>query len=251
MLAKHNALAGKTVLLTGAAHRLGAATARTLHAAGMNLCLHYRHSAAAAQTLGEELNAIRASSVVLLQADLLDTPQLTRLAQQAYAAWGRLDALINNASTFYPTPMGSVTETHWNDLIGSNLKAPFFLSQAAAPLLADSGGCIINLVDIHADRPLKKHPVYCMAKAGLVMMTKSLARELGPQVRVTGVAPGAILWPEHGLDEHTKQEILDRTALKRHGDPQDIADTILFLIRDAGYISGQIITVDGGRSVHN
>lgn len=250
MAAKPEALDGKTALVTGAAHRIGAVTVRTLHAAGMNICLHYRSSAEEAANLQEELQRRRRNSVILLQADLLDTKGLSHLAQRAHAAWGRLDVLINNASSFYPTPVGTVSEADWDDLVGSNMKAPFFLSQAVAPVLHESGGCIVNLVDIHAERPLKEHPVYCMAKAGLVMMTKSLARELGPKVRVNGVAPGAILWPEAGLDDHVEREILDRTALKRHGDPRDVAAAILFLIRDADYVTGQIITVDGGRAAH-
>jgi pteridine reductase len=161
----------------------------------------------------------------------------------------RLDLLVNNASSFYPTPLVEADESAWDDLIGSNLKAPFFLSQSAAPLIKASGGCIINLVDIHAERPLKDHPIYSIAKAGNAMLVKSLARELGPDIRVNGVAPGAILWPEQGLEEAARQEILDRTALKRPGTPEDIARTLLFLVRDAPYITGQIIAVDGGRTL--
>lgn len=250
-MSENNTLEGKVVLITGAAHRIGAATARTLHAAGANIVLHYRSSKAGAVALQAELHALRADSVSLVQGDLLDSAVLPALVQQAYAAWGRLDVLINNASTFYPTPIGTVTEEHWHDLMGSNLKAPFFLAQAAAPHLKTERGCIVNIVDIHADRPLKAHPVYSMAKAGLVMMTKSLACELGPEVRVNAIAPGAILWPENDMDDSTKARIIERTFLKRQGSPQDIARAALFLIRDADYTSGQVLKVDGGRSLNS
>ena len=243
-------LTNKVVLITGAAHRIGATTARRLHAEGMNILLHYRHSREAAENLQIELNAMRSDSVHLIQADLHDTAKLPTLVDQALHIWGRLDVLINNASSFYATPVGSVTESHWEDLIGSNLKAPFFLSQAAAPYLRQQHGCIISIVDIHAERPLKEFPVYSMAKAGLVMLTKSLACELGPEVRVNAVAPGAILWPEN-LGESEKAKIISRTFLKRQGEPEDIARAILYLIRDAGYMSGQVLTVDGGRSLNS
>jgi pteridine reductase len=242
-------LDGKTLLITGAARRVGAVIAEHLHAAGMNLCIHYRSSFAAAQALKERLEGRRPDSVFLVQADLMEFPALENLVEQAYNRWGRLDALINNASTFYPTPVGRITEAHWNDLLGSNLKAPLFLSQAAAPYLKAVEGNIVNIVDIHAERPLKGHPVYSIAKAGLAMLTKSMARELGPEVRVNGIAPGAILWPETEDSEATRAMILDRTALKRRGSPEDIARTALFLIRDAHYVTGQIIAVDGGRSL--
>ena len=244
------ALAGKTALLTGAARRVGAVIAEHLHAAGMNLCIHYRSSFAPAQALKARLERRRAESVFLIQADLMEFPALENLVEQAYGRWGRLDALVNNASTFYPTPVGRITEAHWNDLLGTNLKAPLFLSQAAAPYLKACGGSIVNIVDIHAERPLKGHPVYSIAKAGLVMLTKSMARELGPEVRVNGIAPGAILWPESGDSEALRELILERTALKRQGEPEDIARTALFLVRDAHYITGQIIAVDGGRSLN-
>lgn len=239
----------KVALITGAAQRIGAQIARTLHGAGMKLVLHYRGSQSAAQALAAELNQSRADSATLLQADLSDTATLAPLVEAAVAHWGRLDALVNNASTFYPTPVGTVTLAQWQDLMDVNLKAPFFLAQAAAPLLTKSGGCIVNIADIHADRPLKGYPVYCMAKAGLVMMTRALARELGPAVRVNAVAPGAILWSEQGLDTAAQAGILARTALKRQGNPKDIASTVLFLIRDAEYITGQVLSVDGGRSL--
>ncbi len=243
-------LANKVVLITGAAHRIGAVTARLLHAQGMNVLLHYRNSRKAAETLQTELNALRADSVHLIQADLHKTDKLPTLVEEAIRIWGQLDVLINNASSFYATPVGSVTEDQWEDLIGSNLKAPFFLSQAAAPFLQQQHGCIVNIVDIHAERPLKTFPVYSMAKAGLVMLTKSLAGELGPEVRVNAVAPGAILWPEN-LGESEKEKIISRTFLKRQGAPDDIARAILYLIRDAGYMSGQVLTVDGGRSLNS
>lgn len=243
-------LSNKVVLITGAAHRIGATTARMLHAEGMNILLHYRHSRDAAEALQTELHDIRPDSVKLLQADLHDTPSLPGLIEDAVKPWDRLDVLINNASSFYPTPIGSVTEAQWDDLIGSNLKAPLFLSQAAAPYLSQHQGCIVSIVDIHAEQPLKEFPVYSMAKAGLVMLTKSLACELGPEVRVNAVAPGAILWPEN-LGEAEKENIISRTFLKRQGAPEDIARAILYLVRDAGYVSGQVITVDGGRSLNS
>ena len=238
------------VLITGAAHRIGATTAKLLHQNGMNIVLHYRGSRENAQAVQKELNEQRENSVILIQADLHITNGLSALIEESVKAWGRLDALINNASSFYPTKIEKATEDHWDDLMGSNLKAPFFLSQAAAPHLKKTKGCIINIVDIHAERPLKTFPIYSMAKAGLAMMTKSLACELGPEIRVNGVAPGAILWPEN-LDEVAKQRIVSRTFLKRQGEPKDISKTILYLIKDASYVTGQIIAVDGGRSLNS
>jgi pteridine reductase len=242
----------QTALITGAAKRIGAEISRMLHAEGMNIAIHYRSSRDEAQALCNELNALRADSAIILQADLLHTDELQKLVNEAAAYWNGLNALINNASSFYPTPVGSITEEQWDDLVGSNLKAPLFLSQAAAPLLTESCGNIINIVDIHGFRPMKSHPVYCAAKAGLAMLTQSLARELGPHVRVNGVAPGAIMWPESGLeeDEATQQMIIDRTALKRKGEPRDIAATVRFLLRDADYITGQVLPVCGGRSIN-
>lgn len=238
------------VLITGAAQRIGAEIARTLHRHGANIVLHYRHSLNEAQQLQRELNHQRAESCKLVQGNLNDHASYQHIIDESIRLFGRLDALINNASTFYPTPLGSITPEQWDDLFASNLKAPLFLAQAAAPHLAQTQGCIINIVDIHADRPLKNHPVYCAAKAGLVMLTKSLARELGPQVRVNAIAPGAILWPEHELDEETKHDILSRTALKRQGQANDIANAALFLLQGATYTTGHILTVDGGRSLH-
>lgn len=243
-----NPLIGKVALVTGAAHRIGARIARTLHGAGMDLVLHYRSSGAAARDLMEELVAKRPASVLPLQADLAESSVYGRIAEQVAAWRRRLDVLVNNASSFYPTPLGEVTEAQWDDLMGSNLKAPFFLAQALTPLLREHHGAIVNIVDIYAERPLQDHPVYSMAKAGNAMMVKALALELGPEVRVNGVAPGAILWPEQGLPEQAQQEILNRTALNRLGTPEEIARTVLFLVRDADYITGQVIAVDGGRS---
>jgi pteridine reductase len=246
---KHNtALSGKVLLITGAARRIGAEIVRTLHAEGMNIALHYRNSREEAEALKQELEASRPDSVSLVQADLLHTSELPGLVKQTIERWGRLDVLINNASTFYSTPVGSITEDDWDLLVGSNLKAPLFLTQAAAPELAIHRGCIVNIIDIHAFRPLKGYPVYSAAKAALKTLTESMARELGPDIRVNGVAPGAILWPEQEEpygDQH--KEIIQRTALKREGSPEDIAKTVLFLVKDAPYITGQIIPVDGGR----
>jgi pteridine reductase len=239
---------GKVALITGAAHRLGARIARCLHAEGMDIVVHYRHSAAAAQALKIDLEENRPDSVLLLHADLHRVERFPRLIAEIDRWRGRLDLLVNNASTFYPTPLERATEEQWTDLMGINLKAPFFLARHAAHLLRASGGAIINLVDIHAMRPLKGHPIYSIAKAGNAMMVKALARDLGPEVRVNGVAPGAILWPEAEMTETAKREILERTALKRTGVPDDIARTVLFLYRDAEYVTGQVLAVDGGRS---
>ena len=244
-------VAGRVALITGAARRLGAAIAEELHAQGMNLVLHYRNSQREAQDLQRRLNGIRENSVVLIQCDLLNTAKLAATVRQAEAAWGRLDVLVNNASSFFPTPIGTITEAQWDDLLGSNVKAPLFLSQAAAKALAARRGCIINIADIHAERPLKHYCVYSMAKAALVMLTKSLARELGPQVRVNAVAPGAILWPEHNMDDVTKQRIISRTIMRRQGNPRDVSRAVLFLIRDADYTSGAIVNIDGGRALRD
>ncbi|MFW2372941.1 MAG: pteridine reductase [Gammaproteobacteria bacterium] len=240
----------QTALITGAAKRIGAEISRMLHAEGMNIVIHYRSSKDEAEALCNELNALRADSAIILQADLLKVDDCNSLVQKAAEYWGELSALVNNASSFYPTPVGEITEAHWDDLMGSNLKAPLFLSQAASPFLGKNRGNIINIVDVHGFRPMKLHPVYCAAKAGLAMLTQSLARELGPEIRVNGVAPGAILWPESELDPQLQQDILERTALKRQGEPRDIAATVRFLIRDADYITGQVIPVCGGRSLN-
>ena len=242
-------LSGHCALITGAAHRIGAAIARLLHAQGMDLLIHYRQSAAPAESLRDELEAQRPDSVRLVQADLHEQESHQQLVDSALEFRQRLDLLVNNASSFYPTPLAEATQEQWDDLIGSNLKAPFFLSRAAAPHLRQHRGAIINLIDIHAERPLKNYPIYSVAKAGNAMLVKSLARELGPEIRVNGIAPGAILWPEQGLSDEDRETILERTALKRPGTPEDIAQTLLFLLRDAPYITGQIIAVDGGRTL--
>ena len=244
-------LADKVVLVTGGARRIGAAIARRLHAAGARLMLHYRGSEQDALALQRELNAVRADSVALVQADLLDAAGLAEMVRNTLARFERLDGLVNNASSFYPTPLGGIGEREWDDLIGTNLKAPLFLSQAAAPALRKTGGAIVNIVDIHVDRPLKNYLVYCAAKAGLAGLTRALARELGPEVRVNGVAPGPIIWPEdEQFDELTRQRTVSHTLLKRVGEPEDIARTVYFLMAEAPYITGQIIAVDGGRSVN-
>lgn len=240
-------------LITGGARRIGAAIARELHQAGYNIVLHYRNSAEEADSLAHELNQLRPNSVRPLATELSELAALQQLAQHALNIWGRVDVLINNASAFYPTPLGNVTEAQWDDLMGSNLKAPFFLAQALTEELTENSGCIINIADIHAQRPLKEHPVYCAAKAGNIMLTQALARELAPHVRVNGIAPGAILWPEqeNNLPEADKQNILKKIPLDRQGSPDDIARTVLFLVQDAPYITGQIIAVDGGRSIYS
>ena len=240
-------------LITGASGRIGAQTARRLHESGFNLAIHYRNSRDASESLQKELQEIRPDSVELFQADLNETGLLTNLIDAVLARFNRLDALINNASSFYPTPVDEMNDTQWDDLVGSNMKAPLFLSQTAAPALRKSQGCIINLVDIHAFRPMKNHTIYCMAKAANAMMVKSLARELAPDIRVNGVAPGAIEWPDGDQagtsTDHGKQEILSRIPLGSKGDFDDIARTIRFLVMEAPYITGEIIKVDGGRSV--
>lgn len=241
----------KVALVTGAAKRIGAEIARQLHAAGFNVVVHYNKSAKTAQALIDELNKTRANSAVCLQADLNDQAQINQLAKDSTNIWQRLDLLVNNASSFYPTPIGNATEEDWNNLINSNLKAPFFLAQHLAPALKQTCGCIINIADIYAERPLKKHSIYSIAKAGNIMLTKSLAQELAPEVRVNGIAPGAILWPE--TEELTsadnKEKILSQIPLQERGQALDIAKAILFLVKDAPYITGQIIAVDGGRSI--
>ncbi|NJD30936.1 MAG: pteridine reductase [Gammaproteobacteria bacterium] len=242
-------LAGRCVVITGGAKRLGAATARKLHASGADIVVHYHRSRPAADALVAELDAARAGSALAVCADLNDVERLPALVGAALARYGRIDVLVNNASTFYPTPVGTITTAQFDDLFGTNLRAPLFLSQAAAPALRAAQGLVINMVDIHGRRPLKAHPVYSAAKAGLIMLTKSLARELGPEVRVNAIAPGPVLWPERDLDDTLKSEIIARTALKRSGSPDDIARAALFLATEAPYVTGQVITVDGGRSL--
>lgn len=239
------------MLITGAARRVGATIARVLHEAGANVALHYRSSAADAQGLAASLEAARAGSVCCAQADLLDTAALPGLVEQTLARFGRLDALVNNASSFFPTALGEITEADWADLIGSNLKAPLFLSQAAAAPLRERAGAIVNIIDIHAERPLKGYPLYCAAKAGLLGLTRALAIELAPAVRVNGVSPGPIEWPEDGaFTPQMQREIIDHTLLQRCGAPHDIALAVRFLLQDAPYVTGQVLAVDGGRSAH-
>ena len=240
----------KTVLITGGAKRVGAAICRRLHGAGANLMLHYRASAGEARLLQAELNHARPNSVSLIQADLLDLNKLPSVVEQTLQAFGRLDALVNNASTFFPTTVGEITEASWNDLIGTNLQVPLFLAQAAAPALRKAQGAIVNLSDIHAERPLKNYVVYSIAKSGLAGLTRSLARELAPEVRVNAVAPGPILWPDdESFDELSRQRIISHTPLKREGTPDDIARAVHFLLADANYITGETINVDGGRNM--
>jgi len=239
----------RNALITGAAARLGRASARELHR-DHRVVIHYRRSAAAAKQLAGELNQLRPDSAIALHSDLSSAADCEQLAQRAVAQWGGIDVLLNNASAFYPTPIGSANEQAWDELFDSNLKAPFFLSQALAPSLARDNGCIINMVDIHAERPMPQHTIYCVAKAGLVMLTKSLALELAPKVRVNAVAPGAILWPEQQqVDSDTQAKILARIPLARTGSEADIARTVRFLA-EPSYINGQVIAVDGGRNLN-
>ena len=241
---------GKSVLITGGAKRVGAAICRRLHGAGANLMLHYRSSAGEARLLQSELNHVRQDSVALIQADLLDLAKLPAIVEQTLATFGRLDALVNNASSFFQTPVGEISSSDWEDLIGTNLRAPLFLAQAAATALRKTQGTIINITDIHAERPLKNFVVYSVAKAGLVGLTRSLARELAPEIRVNAVAPGPILWPDdESFDELSRQRIISHTPLRREGSPEDIAKAVHYLAVDAGYVTGETINVDGGRHV--
>lgn len=242
---------GKTILITGAAKRVGRSIARELHDAGANIVVHYRAAADAANTLVGELNGVRAGSAMRMQADLLDVEALGDLVSGAVRHFGRLDGLVNNASSFFATPVGTIDISAWNDLIGSNLKAPLFLTQAAAPHLRSTRGAVVNITDIHAERPLAGYPVYCAAKAGLLGLTRALAIELAPEIRVNAVAPGPILWPDDAaFDEAERARIVDHTLLKHAGSPQDIARTVRFLFNDAPYVTGQVINVDGGRTAH-
>jgi pteridine reductase len=242
-------LNGKVTLVTGAARRIGAAIATRLHADGANVAIHHRGSADAAAALANKLNKLRVDSARTFHMDLADIASLPGLVNNVVGWHDRLDVLVNNASVFYPTPLGEITEQHWEELVGSNLKAPLFLSQAAVPALRKRNGAIVNIVDIHAQRPLRDHAVYSAAKAGLVMLTRSLAKDLAPDIRVNGVAPGAILWPEDDMSDTSKDSILRQVPLARSGDPEDIAGCVLYLVRDAAYVTGQIISVDGGRSI--
>jgi pteridine reductase len=239
----------KVALITGAARRIGAEIARILHQNGFHVVLHYHTSHDDADALCRELNAIREHSAVVLRANLAMAAELNPLMDQAVKQWGRLDVLVNNASQFYKTPMGAVSDISWNDLIDTNLKAPFFLSQAAMPHLAANDGCIINIGDIHAERPMSEYPVYSISKAGLVMMTKALAKEFGEKIRVNAVSPGPTVWPENKneLTDEMKKNIISRTVLKKEGDALHVAKAVLYLVRDADYVTGQVITVDAGR----
>jgi pteridine reductase len=242
-------LTGKTALVTGAARRVGAVIARGLHEAGAAVLLHYRSSGDDAERLAAELNESRPGSAATAECDLLEIAQLPELVAAVTRTFGGLDILVNNASTFYPTPVGDISEMDWDDLVGTNLKAPLFLSQAAAPLLHSRAGLIINLADIHGTRPLRRYPVYSLAKAGVIMLTKSLARELGPHVRVNAVAPGPVMWPEDGMDEALQARIVAGTALKRAGSATDVARACLFFATEAPYVTGQVLAIDGGRSI--
>lgn len=244
-------LAGQTALVTGGARRIGAELVRALHAAGANVVIHCRRSQEAAAALAAGLEAARAGSSRVVVADLLEPGECARVVGEARAAWDRLDIVVNNASAFYPTPVGTIDTAAFDELVGSNLRAPTFVSQAAAPALAETAGCIVNLADIHGLRPLDRHPVYCAAKAGLVMLTRALARELAPNVRVNAIAPGSILWPEGpgGDDPEARRAVLEATPLARQGEPADVAAALLYLVRDAPFVTGQVLAVDGGRGL--
>lgn len=236
-------------LITGAARRVGAVIARTLHATGYDLALHYRHSHDEMDALIGELESARADSTLALQADLADTQRIPSLVEQTIARFGRLDALVNNASAFYPTPLGTITASQWDELFAANARAPLFLAQAAAPHLKQARGAIVNIVDIYAQRPLPQHEVYCMSKAALAMATLALAQELGPDVRVNGVAPGNVMWSANPIKAETMETLISRTSLRRQGSPEDVAGAVLWLLRDADYVTGEIVRVDGGRSL--
>jgi pteridine reductase len=246
-----DAMHGKVVLITGGAKRVGAAICRRLHGAGASLLIHYRSSAIEARALQVDLNSRRPDSVALAQGDLLKAASGPQLVKAAVKQFGRHDALVNNASSFFATPVGDITEQAWDDLIGTNLKAPLFLAQAAAPELRKTHGCIVNLIDSHAELPMRNHAVYTAAKGGLAALTRALARDLGPEVRVNGVSPGTILWPddESWRDEIARQRIINQSALKRIGEPDDIARAVQFLLAEAPYVTGQILAVDGGRGI--
>ncbi len=252
-LALHKIIMSKknlpAAIVTGGAKRIGAAIARVLHSNGFNICLHYRSSAGAADQLVNELNLQRENSAIAVNADLLDLQAIPHLVNACSNEFERIDLLINNASTFYPTPIELIEEEFWNDLVGSNLRAPAFLVKAAASQLRENNGAIINIVDIYARRPLSNHPIYCAAKAGLEMLTKALAQDLAPEIRVNAIAPGAILWPEAGNQEIQQSDLLNQIPLARMGEPEDIAKTVVFLAKNAPYITGQTIAVDGGRSI--
>ena len=242
----------KVILVTGGAKRVGASICRRLHASGTNIALHYRSSKQEALDLQAELQTLRPDSIYPIQADLIDPVALSRLVSETIEHFGRLDGLVSNASSFFPTPLDKIDDHQWNDLIGTNLKAPMLLAKAAASELRRNHGSIVNIVDIHADRPMRGHLLYSVAKSGLLGLTRALAQELAPHVRVNGVSPGVIVWPEHEdwNDQFRRKQIVDHTLLKREGEPDDIAKTVQFLLNDAPYITGQIIAVDGGRSIN-
>ncbi|HSH72571.1 MAG TPA: pteridine reductase [Methylophilaceae bacterium] len=248
----NSSLQDKVILITGGAKRVGAAICRLLHDDGANLMIHYRSSTSEARALQAELNLKRPNSAAIIQGDLLNLAVLPSLVQETINHFGRLDVLINNASSYYATELGEISDDQWEDLVGSNLKAPMFLSQAAAPELRKQRGCIVNITDMHVERPKKGYIVYSVAKAGLVTLTKSLAHELSPEVRVNAVAPGPVMWPEDNpqFDEVYRQRVISQTLLKRIGEASDVAKAVRFLIHDAPFITGQIIAVDGGRSLN-
>lgn len=237
----------KVALITGAARRIGAEIARTLHKRGLNIIIHCRRSTVEADELAEELNRLHPDSARVLVANLNDPDAVRELARQALAEWGGIDVLVNNASSFYPTPLGQASDDDWDALMHSNLRAPFLLIQALEATLRKHGGSVVNLVDVYAEKPLAQHSIYCMAKAALASLTRSMARELGPDVRINGVSPGPILWPEGG--QGNQADILNATALGRCGQPDDIAGAVAWLALDAPYVTGQILAVDGGRSL--
>ena len=247
----NNHINNKWVLITGGAKRIGARIARTLHAEEMNLVIHFNTSSDDANELCSELNSIRNDSAIAIGSNLTNQTEVESLITKVIETTGQLDVLINNASTFYPTPIEDITLDDWDNLMGTNLKAPLFLCKHAAPHIKESKGCIINMVDIHASKPLKNHTIYGSAKSGLVMLTRSLAKDFAPEVRVNCIAPGMILWPENEPSEEIKQKVIDQIPLKRSGEPNDIAHTVLFLIAHADYITGQIIAVDGGRGINS
>ncbi len=244
---QNHSLTDKVVLITGAAQRVGAAMARSLHAEGMRVAIHYRGSRSDAERLAWDFNELRPESACTIEGDLTELDRVARIVTAVQERFDRLDALVNNASAFYPTPVAHASAAQWEELVAINMRAPFFLAQASAPMLKTTHGCIVNMVDIYAHRPLSDHPIYCATKAGLIALTRALARDLSP-IRVNAVAPGAILWPS-GLDDDTRRAIVERTPLKRAGRAEEIATAVVYLIRDATFVTGEVVTVDGGRSL--